>query len=59
MAEYNISGHTLFANNKIKRGVAIYAHINLSAQLFSTFNDGGFEESVWCQVSTLNNTKVL
>ena len=42
-----------------KRGVAIYAHVSLSAQLFNTLNDSGFKESVWCQLSTLNNTKVL
>ena len=43
----------------IKIWVAIYAHVNLNAQLFNTLNDGGFEESVWCQLSTFNNTKVL
>ena len=58
IAEYNIPGYTLFVNNKIKRGVAIYAHVSLNAQLFNTLNDSGFEESVWCQFSTLNNTKV-
>ena len=51
--------YTLFVNNKIKRGVAIYAHVRLNAQLFNTFNDSGFEESVWCHISTLNNTNVL
>ena len=47
IAEYNIPGYTLFVNNKIKRGVAIYAHVGLNAQLFNTLNDSGFEESVW------------
>ena len=28
IAEYNIPGYTLFVNNKIKRGVAIYAHVS-------------------------------
>ena len=59
IAEYNIPDYTLFVNNKIKRGVAIYAHVCLNAQLFNTLNDSGFEESVWCQFCTLNNTKVL
>ena len=59
ISEYNIPCYTLFVNNKIKRGVAIYAHVSLNAQLFNTINDSGFEESVWCQFSTLNNTKVL
>ena len=59
IAEHNIPGYTLFVNNKIKRRVAIYAHVSLNAQLFNTLNDSGFEESVWCQFSTLNNTKVL
>ena len=59
ISEYNIPCYTLFVNNKIKRGVAIYAHVSLNAQLFNTLNDSGFEESVWCQFSTLNNTKVL
>ena len=59
IAEYSIPGYTLFVNNEIKRGVAIYAHVSLNAQLFHTLNDSGFEESVWCQFSTLNNTKVL
>ena len=58
-AEYNIPGYTLFVNNKINIGVAIYAHVSLNAQLFHTLNDSGLEESVWCQISTLNNTKVL
>ena len=57
--EYNIPGYTLFVNNKIKRGVTIYAHVSLNSQLFNTLNDSGFGESVWCQFSTLNNTKVL
>ena len=39
--------------------VSIYAHVSLNAQLFITLNDSGFEESVWCQFSTLNNTKIL
>ena len=55
IAEYNIPGYTLLVNNKIKRGVAIYAHVSLNAQLFNTLNDSGFEELVWCQFSTLNN----
>ena len=59
IAEYNIPGYTLFVNNKIKRGVTIYAHVSINVQLFNTLNDSGFEESVWCQLSTLNNTKVL
>ena len=59
IAEYNIPGYTLFVNNKIKRAVAIYAHVSLNAQLFNTLSDSGYEESVWCQFSTLNNTKVL
>ena len=59
IAEYNIPDYTLFVNNKIKRWVAIYAHVSLNAQLFNTLNDSGFEESVWCQFCTLNNTKVL
>ena len=59
IAENNIPGYTLFVNNKIKRGVAIYAHVSLNAQLFNTLNDSGFEKSVWCQLSTLNNTEVL
>ena len=59
IAEYNIPGYTLFVNNKINRGVAIYAHVCLSAQLFNTLNDSGFEESVWGELSTLNNTKIL
>ena len=59
IAEHNIHGYTLSVNNKIKRGVAIYAHVSLNTQLFNTLNDIGFEESVWCQFSTLNNTKVL
>ena len=59
IAEYNIPGYTLFVNHKIKRGVTIYAHVCLSAQLFNTLNDSGLEESVWCQLSTLNNTNVL
>ena len=49
----------MFVKNKIKRGVAIYAHVSLNAQLLNTLNDSGFEESVWCQISTINNTKVL
>ena len=36
IAEYNIPGYTLFVNNKIKRWVAIYAHVSLNAQLFNT-----------------------
>ena len=44
IAEYNIPGYTLFVNNKIKRGVAIYAHVSLYTQLFNTINDSGFEE---------------
>ena len=59
IAEYNIPGYNLFVSNKTKRGVAIYAHVSLNAQLFNTINDSGFEESVWCLSSTLNNTKVL
>ena len=59
IAEYNIPGYTLFVNNEIMRGVAIHAHVSLNAQLFNALNDSGFEESVWCQFSTLNNTKVL
>ena len=59
IAEYNIPGYTLFVNKKIKRGVAIYAHVSSNAQSFNTLNNSGFEESVWCQLSTLNNTKVL
>ena len=59
IAEYNIPGYTLFVNNKIKRGVAIYAHVSLNAQLFNTLNDSAIEESVWCQLSTPNNIKVL
>ena len=59
IVEYNIPGYTLFVNNKIKRGVAIYAHVSLNAQLFNTLNGSGFEESVCCQFSTINNTKVL
>ena len=59
IAENNIPGYTLFVNNKIKKGVAIYAHVSLNAQLFNTLNDSCFEESVWCQISTVNNTKVL
>ena len=58
IAEYNIPGYTLFVNHKIKRGEEIYAHVSLNAQLFNTLNDSGFEESVWCQFSTLNNTMV-
>ena len=49
----------MFVDHEIKRGVAIYAHVSINAQLFNTLNDSGFEESVWCQFSTLNNTKVL
>ena len=59
IAAYNIPGYTLFVNNKIRRGVAIYAHVSLNAQLFNALNDSGFEESVWCQFCTLNNTMVL
>ena len=59
IAENNIPGYTLFVNNKIKRGVAIYAHVCVNAQLFNTLNDSCFEESVCCQFSTVNNTKVL
>ena len=36
IAEYNIPVYALFVNNKIKRGVAIYAHVGLNAQLFNT-----------------------
>ena len=57
ISEYNIPCYTLFVNNKIKRGVTIYTHVSLNAQLFNTLNDSGFEESVWCQFSTLNNPK--
>ena len=46
-------------SHKIKRGVAIYAHVSLNAQLFNTFNNSGFEESACCQFSALNNTKAL
>ena len=56
IAEYNIPGYTLFVNSKIKRGAAIYSHVSLNAQLFNTLDDSGFEESVWCQFSTFNNT---
>ena len=28
-------------------------------QSFTTLNNSAFEESVWCQYNTLNNTKVL
>ena len=49
----------MFANNKIKRGVAIYAHVSLNARLFISLNDSGFWESVWRQLGTLNNIKVL
>ena len=52
IAEYNIPGYALFVSNKIKRGVAIYAHVSLNAQLSNTLNDSGFEESFWCQFST-------
>ena len=45
--------------DNIERGVAIYGHVSLSAQLFNTLNDSCLEESGWCQFSTLNNTKVL
>ena len=50
IAEYNIPGYTLFVNNKIKRGVAIYAHVSLSAQLFKTISNSCLEESVLCQL---------
>ena len=43
----------------IKRGVAIYVHLSLSAQLFNTLSNSGFLESVWCQLNTLNKVKVL
>ena len=46
IAEYNIHGYTLFVYNKIKKEVAIYAHVSLNAQLFHAINDSGFEESV-------------
>ena len=46
IAEYNIPGYTLFVNSKIKRGVAIYAHVSLNAQTFNSLNDSSFEESV-------------
>ena len=59
IAEHNIPGYTLFVNNKIKRGVAIYAHVSLSAQLFNTLCNCAFEKSVSCQCNALNNTKVL
>ena len=56
---YDIHGYALIVDHKIKKGVAIYAHVSLSAQLFNTLNNSGFEESVWCQFSSLNNTQVL
>ena len=59
IAEYNIPSYTLFVNHKIKRGVEIYVHVSLNAQLFNTLNNSGPKESVWCQISTINNTKVL
>ena len=59
IAEYNIPGYTLFVNNKIKRGVAIHAHVSLNSQLFNILNNNGPEESVWCLSNTLNNTKYL
>ena len=59
LAEANIPGYTLFVNHKAKGGIAIYAHVSLSAQLFNSLNDSGFEESDWCQLNTLNNTMVL
>ena len=55
IAEYNIPGYTLFVDDKIKWGVAIYAHVSLNAKLFNTLNDSGFEESVCCQFSALNS----
>ena len=48
-----------FVNKKIKRGVAIYAHASLNAQLFNTLSNSAIEESIWCQFNTLNNTKAL
>ena len=59
IVEYNIPGYTLFVNNKIKRVVAIHAHVSLNAQLFNILNNNGLAESVWCQSNTLNNTKVI
>ena len=59
IAEYNIPGCSLFVNHNIERGVSIYAHVSLSAQLFNTLDNSGFEECFCCQFSTLNNTKVL
>ena len=59
IAEYNIPGYILFVDHEIKSGVQIYAHVNLNALLFNTRNNSGFEESVWCQFSTLNNAMVL
>ena len=39
IAEYNIPGYTLLVNNKIKRGVAICAHVRINAQLFNSLNE--------------------
>ena len=49
----------MIVNHRINLCVSIYAHVNLNAQLFNTLSNNDFEESVWCQFSTLNNTKVL
>ena len=59
IAEYNIPAYTLFANHIIRRGVAIYAHVSLNAQLFNTLSTSGIDKSYWCQFITFNITKVL
>ena len=42
-AEYNIRGYALFVSHRIKRVVAIYAHVSLNAQLFNILNNSAFE----------------
>ena len=49
----------MFVNHKIKRGVAIYAHVCLNVQLLNTLSNSAFEDSIWYQFYALNNTKVL
>ena len=46
IAEYNISGYTLFVNHKVKRGVAIYAYVSLNVKLFNTLSNSAFEDSI-------------
>ena len=59
ITEHNIPCYALFVNHKIKRWVAIYAHVRLNAQLLNTLSNSSFEESIWYRFNTLINTSLI